>query len=193
VRFVNQIYAHLLIAKADYANALKVVNGLLEVFAEVGDKIRTIQFNVLQAIILNKIGQTNDALIAMEKALSLASAEGYVRSILDEGEAVGELLRMAITKGIEAEYASNLLSSLEGEINYVRLDRQTKVLMVESLSQRELEVLRLLVTNLTTPEIAEELCISISTARSHIKNIYGKLDAHSRHEAVTKARELGIL
>jgi len=192
LRFVNQIYAHLLIAKADYANALKVVNGLLEVFVDVGDQIRTLQFNVLQAIILNKIGKTNEALVAMENALLLASAEGYVRSILDEGESVGELLRMAITKGTETEYATFLLSLLEGESNIVHLDNQPKMLMTESLSQREMEVLRLLVTNLTTPEIAEELFISVSTTRSHIKNIYTKLDTHSRYETISKAKELHL-
>jgi LuxR family maltose regulon positive regulatory protein len=61
------------------------------------------------------------------------------------------------------------------------------------LSERELDVLRLLATDLTAPEIAEELVVAVSTIRSHIKHIYGKLDAHSRYEAVERARPLGLL
>jgi LuxR family maltose regulon positive regulatory protein len=61
------------------------------------------------------------------------------------------------------------------------------------LSQRELEVLRLLMTELSALEIADELVVSVSTVRSHIKNIYGKLDVHSRHEAVVKAGTIGLV
>jgi LuxR family maltose regulon positive regulatory protein len=65
--------------------------------------------------------------------------------------------------------------------------------LIEPLTERELEVLRLLPTELTTPEIAERLVISYHTVRTHLKHIYGKLDAHSRHEAVTRAKTLDLL
>jgi LuxR family maltose regulon positive regulatory protein len=65
--------------------------------------------------------------------------------------------------------------------------------LVEPLSRRELEVLRLLNTDLTAPEIAGELVVSVNTVRTHIKHIYSKLDAHSRYEALEQAKELGLL
>jgi LuxR family maltose regulon positive regulatory protein len=65
--------------------------------------------------------------------------------------------------------------------------------LVEPLSDRELEVLRLMAADLSAPEIAEELVIAVSTVRSHIKHIYGKLDAHSRYEAIERARELDLV
>jgi LuxR family maltose regulon positive regulatory protein len=65
--------------------------------------------------------------------------------------------------------------------------------LVEPLSERELEVLRLLAAGLESPEIARELIISVSTARTHIKNIYGKLGVHGRVQAIERARALGLV
>jgi LuxR family maltose regulon positive regulatory protein len=65
--------------------------------------------------------------------------------------------------------------------------------LIEPISDRELQVLRLLATDLSAPEIAQELVIAVSTVRSHIKHIYGKLDAHSRHEAVQRAKSIHLL
>jgi LuxR family maltose regulon positive regulatory protein len=192
-RFEYQNYAHLLAAQRNYDQALKIVSGLVNVAEEVGDWYYRIQYLVLQAIILHKMNRSTEAMVALEKALTMACAEGYVCSILDEGEAVGDLLRMAIAQGIEVEYAEMLLTALEDEKEPITSGGISKVKLAESLSQREMEVLRLLVTELTTPEIADELIVSVSTVRSHIKNIYSKLDAHSRFEAVTKARDFGIL
>jgi LuxR family maltose regulon positive regulatory protein len=65
--------------------------------------------------------------------------------------------------------------------------------MVEPLSERELQVLRLMDSELSSPEIADELIIAVSTVRSHIKNIYSKLGVHSRYEAVEKARQMSLI
>ena len=65
--------------------------------------------------------------------------------------------------------------------------------LIEPLSERELEVLRLLAAGLESPEIARELIISVSTARTHIKNIYGKLGVHGRVQAIERARALGLV
>jgi LuxR family maltose regulon positive regulatory protein len=100
---------------------------------------------------------------------------------------------MVIAKGIEVECAGKFLTALEDEQKSISSGGISEVDLAEPLSQREKEVLRLLVTDLTTPEIAGEMIVSVSTVRSHIKNIYAKLGVHSRYEAVTKARELGIL
>jgi LuxR family maltose regulon positive regulatory protein len=70
------------------------------------------------------------------------------------------------------------------------LEKKSK--LVEPLSEREKEILHLLATDLTVPEIAAHLHIAVSTVRSHVKSIYGKLDVHSRYEAVSKAKDLGV-
>lgn len=148
----------------------------------------------LQAIALQAQGKLDQALTALERALSLAEPEGYVRVFVDEGAPMGELLRQAAARGFALDYVSKLLTALEGEM---KDDRRTispgALSMVEPLTDRELEVLRLLTTHLSSTEIAQQLVISVHTVRSHIKNIYGKLGVHSRADAVRRAKALGLL
>ena len=183
----------MLAVKEKYDQALKVLAALVQVAENAGDGYYLIQFLTLKAIILNKINQSDEAMTTMEKALSLAHYEGYVHSILDEGPEVESLLSMAIARGIEVDYAQKLLAVSRRKAKSISAKTTLDKLILEPLSQRELEVFRLLVTDLSAPEIADELVISASTVRSHIKNIYSKLDTHSRHEAVTRAKDLGIL
>ena len=185
-------FAHLLIAKGSYSQALEVVDCLLKAVYQSSININAIRYIVLQAIILYQLNRIEEAMISMQEALSFARLEGYVRAILDEGEAVGDLLRTAAARGIEVEYADKLLRVLNAE-----RESSTRTMfaagLIDPLSEREMEVLRLLITELSTPEIADELFISVSTVRSHIKQIYSKLDVHSRFEAVRKAKELNLL
>jgi LuxR family maltose regulon positive regulatory protein len=192
-RYEYQNYAHLLVAKGDYTQALIILDGLVKVADKVGDGYFKIQYLVLQAIILDKLNKIEEAMNVMEKALSMARAEGFVRSILDEGKIVGDLLRKAIAQGIEVVYAGKLLAALGEESKPSISVRSATTGLMDPLSNREMEVMRLLVTDLTTPEIADELIVSVSTVRSHIKNIYAKLDVHSRYEAVSKAKQLDLL
>jgi LuxR family maltose regulon positive regulatory protein len=94
-------------------------------------------------------------------------------------------------------YVSKLLAELDREHRELGKERRTTTsgppVLVELLSDRELEVLRLLTTHLTSTEIAEELVISANTVRTHIKSVYGKLSVHSRKDAVQRARELELL
>lgn len=110
---------------------------------------------------------------------------------------MGQLLRRAVVRGTSVDYAGRLLSTLEQEATRTATraatSEETRPPLVEPLSPRETEVLRLLTTHLPHAEMAEELVVSVSTVRSHLKSIYGKLDAHSRMEAVDRARELGLL
>jgi LuxR family maltose regulon positive regulatory protein len=109
---------------------------------------------------------------------------------------MGELLRLAAARGIAVAYVSRLLTALEGEEGPSEPAPPPAasglVPLVEPLSDRELEVLRLLGTSLSTSEIGDELFISVNTVRSHVKSIYGKLNVHRRYEAVGRARELGL-
>jgi len=117
-----------------------------------------------------------------------------MRTFIDEGAPMGRLLRRAIVNGIAVAYAGRLLTALEEEAGKNRQQGTTaQVSMIDPLSERELEVLQLLTTHLSSSDIAQELTISVNTVRSHIKSIYSKLNVHSRNDAVQRARELEIL
>jgi LuxR family maltose regulon positive regulatory protein len=192
-RYEYQNYARFLAAKGKYAQAQKVVDRLYRVSAEVGNVMDTIQYKTLQAVIFKKMNKPEEALSSLGEALSRSQPGGYIRAILDEGTAVVSLLRMAVARDIQATYAAKLLSAFQNEPEYPTPQNALKVDLVEPLSVRETEVLRLLMTDLPTSEIARELVISVSTVRSHIKHIYSKLGVHSRYEAISKGKQLNLL
>lgn len=148
-----------------------------------------IEISMLQAMALNLLGKNEEALKKLGQSLALAKPEGYTRLFTDEGAPMAELLLLAIQHNIEPEYASQLLKVIE------RREKQLAAspAIPEALTEREGEVLRLLAAGLSNKEIAEKLVISISTIKTHITRIYGKLDVASRTQAIVKARELKII
>ena len=139
----------------------------------------------------HRLGSEEKALEYLEQALHLAAPEDYVRAFLDEDSALAQLLPHA--RHVAPEFVDELLAAFEVSPPYSHAPTPIAQPLVDPLSGRELEVLRLMAANLSAPEIARELVIAVSTVRSHIKHIYGKLDAHSRYEAVERARVLGLL
>jgi LuxR family maltose regulon positive regulatory protein len=137
----------------------------------------------------------------LERALSLAEPGGYIRLFADEGPSMARLLREAAAHGFAPKYIAKLLAAFAAKTpgeqrtpetaSFPSVSAQSS--LVEPLSERELEVLRLLAAGLSNPEIAQELYIAVSTVRSHAKSIYGKLNVHGRWEAVQRAQELGLL
>jgi LuxR family transcriptional regulator, maltose regulon positive regulatory protein len=117
------------------------------------------------------------ALVSLERALTLAEPEGYVRIFLDEGKPMAELLKIA---------GKNKSSFLEKQA----ISPQP---LIEPLSENELEVLRLLRTELSGPEIARKRMVSLSTIRTHTQHIYAKLGVNNRRAAIRCAEELGLL
>jgi LuxR family transcriptional regulator, maltose regulon positive regulatory protein len=165
---------------------------LLNLAEAAGAMTFAIEILILQALALGKIDQT---LIPLERALSLAEPEGYARIFVDKGAPMGELLRQAAARGIAPGYVDKLLAALDAE-KQERSPRQPRTsahLLIEPLSERELEVLRLLAVGLANKDIAQTLFIAVGTVKNHLKNIYGKLDVHSRTQAVERAREFGLL
>jgi LuxR family maltose regulon positive regulatory protein len=179
-----------LIAQERYDQALALLEPLLAIGERWGLKERLIRAQILRALALGARGDTAWAMEALTQALSLAEPAGYVRIFLDEGEPMARLLYQAVDKKILPEYVNRLLAAFPAP---QPLARGPQAEMLEPLSERELEVLRLLAAGLSNPEIAEELVIAVSTVRSHCKNIYGKLDVHSRWDAVQRGQELGLI
>ena len=100
-----------------------------------------------------------------------------------------DLLREIEIRGEGSEFGHDLLNSFPPPVG----KRKSQTDLVEPLSEREIEVLRILRTELSAPEIAQHLHISVTTMRTHTRNIYSKLGVHSRFEAVTRAEELDLL
>jgi LuxR family maltose regulon positive regulatory protein len=142
-----------------------------------------IQAEIVRAMALQATERERDALAALDRALELAAPGGYRRVFLDEGAPMMQLLALAARRGVGA--ARTFLC--DG-----RESAQTQALP-EPLSDRELDVLRLLDSELSRPQIAQELFVSANTVRTHMKRIYGKLGVHSRAGAVERARALGLL
>ncbi len=166
--------------------AMELLKRLLNA-AEEGERTGSvIEILVLQALAHEAQGDIPLALVSLERALTLAEPEGYVRIFVDEGSPMAALLREAAKHGIAPNYVSQLLRA------FGKAEGRTQ-LMIEPLSERELEVLRLLGTELNGPEIARELVVTLSTIRTHTRNIYSKLGVNSRRAAVDQAEELDLL
>ena len=162
----------------------------LEASADAAGRVSSlIEVLVLQAVAHQRLGDAVAAQEPLDRALTLADPDGYVRVFVDEGAPMASLLATAITRGIAVGYAGHLFSAL------AKTDERTETRqgLVEPLSQRELEVLRLLATELNGPAIARELVVGVSTVRSHTKSIYAKLAVSSRRAAVRRGEELGLL
>jgi LuxR family maltose regulon positive regulatory protein len=147
-----------------------------------------IEVRVVQALASQARGDLSAALASLRRALTLAEPEGYVRTFVDEGKSMAALLRAFPKGGPSGDYVRRLLAGFGDPVGAVPVQRG----LVDPLSARELDVLRLLGTDLDGPDIARELVISLNTVRTHTKNIYAKLAVNNRRAAVRRADELGL-
>jgi len=151
---------------------------------------------ILQALASQAGGDTTQAMVTLEQALTLAEPGGFIRIFVDEGPPMARLLYEAATRGIAAEYTRRLLAAfpvIEPEEPAPTSTPVPKSELVEHLSERELEVLQLIAQGLSNREISERLFLALSTVKGHNRNIFGKLQVQRRTEAVARARELGLL
>jgi LuxR family maltose regulon positive regulatory protein len=169
--------------------ALDLLDRLLRSAEAGGRTASVIEILALQALGLRATGDHRAALGPLERALLLAEPEGYLRVFADEGPAMAALLEATAKRDSIRAYAHRLLAAAGG----ASVGRAARQPLLEPLSERELEVLRLLASDLDGPGIARELVVSLNTVRSHTKNIYAKLGVNSRREAVRRAAELDLL
>ncbi len=186
------VLARLLIAQDRPGDALTVLETLVPIAEWRGRPGMLIEIYALQALALDAQEDLDRALIALERALSLAEPQGYVRIFVDEGEPMARLLYQAAVRGIAPAYVGKLLVAFPTS-GPAPLPSMASEQVVEPLSERELEVLRYIAKGLSNREIARRLVLSTNTVKSHARQIYEKLDVHSRTQAVAKARTLRIL
>ena len=150
----------------------------------------------LETLVLSALAERGNqnhksSLEILETALMLAEPEGYLRVFLNENLVVMDLLRAIPPRSPARKYAQHILSE------FVRAEAGKSLVaqsdLAEPLSEREVEILALLNSPLTTLEIAAQLILSKNTVRTHIKNIFAKLGVHGRSAAVKRARDLGLL
>jgi LuxR family maltose regulon positive regulatory protein len=169
---------------------------------------QTLEILVLRSMALDKQGRPDEAATTLEKAVAMAAPRDAVRPFVELGPPMADLLERLQKQNVAVDYIEKLLAAFaDGEQDAttevaahhllpdeppVRLSDPEQSL-VESLTHRELDVLALLARRLQNKEIAEKLFVSNQTVKSHLKNIYQKLNVSSRRMAVTQAYNLGIL
>ncbi len=168
--------------------AMGLLERLLKAAQEGGRTGSVIEILALQALAHQMQGDIPAALVPLERALALAEPEGYVRMFVDEGPPMAILLQEAAKHGITPSYVRQLLPALGKAEDKPPVHQD----LIEPLSERELEVLRLLRTVLSGPDLARELTVSLNTLRTHTKNIYAKLGVNDRRAAIRRAEELNL-
>jgi LuxR family maltose regulon positive regulatory protein len=175
--------ARLVVAEGDHLDAVVALTHRVARAAEAaGRGGSVVDALVVRALAHRAVGDLDAALEALREALALGVPHGFRRLYLDEGAPMVELLQ---TCG--DELATTVLASRQED------QPRATTAQPEGLSERELEVLRLLATELTGPEIAQRLFVSLNTLRTHTKHIFTKLDVNTRRAAVRRAGEQGLV
>jgi LuxR family maltose regulon positive regulatory protein len=213
---MNLVLPRLRIAQGEPEQALELLALLLpraETTVSVGMRIDVL---AVQACAYWALGDTRRALATAAQALALAEPGGYVRVLVDKGPLMAELLSEFIHQPSLADslrtYVSRLLAAFNREHpdltsphaldpkpetpkpKTLKLETlKPETLLLEPLSDRELDVMRLIAANLSNQEIADALFVSVNTVKTHIKRLYAKMGVHNRIGAITRATELGLL
>jgi LuxR family maltose regulon positive regulatory protein len=195
-----------LIAAGSPANldeAEERLRALTEVIEGHHNTVHLIEILSLRAVAREKQGKTEEALTILERAVTLARPGGFIFPFLEIGAPMDDLLKRLFEQNVAPDYIKSILSAFGGiqpaavsntpAADIISLSIPTLKSLIEPLTNRELDVLELLAHRLQNKEIAEKLFISPSTVKTHLKNIYQKLDVKSRRQAVSKANALKIL
>ena len=189
-----------------FQKAIALLAQLYSAAAAGGRSGSMIELLILQALINEAQGNISSALPFLKRALTLAEAEGYLRIFVNEGQPMARLLYETLAcesrshevtpDSPNSDYVQRVLTAFPlndlAQKRSLKTHSQTAELL-EPLSKREIEVLHLIAEGQTNQEIATTLFLSVNTVKVHTRNIYGKLDAHHRADAVAKARIFGIL
>jgi LuxR family maltose regulon positive regulatory protein len=199
--------ARVLIAQNKPDEAIELLSRLEERARSAGRIGRFIEILILEALARREMGDSARAILALTNCLALAEHEGYLRIFLDEGQPMRLLLaqwQAHAEPGSLSDYVARLLSAFDVEPLAVPAlpeespptngrSASSEQMLIEPLSQRELEVLHLMALGRTNREIARQLIVAPGTVKAHTASIYRKLNVANRTEAATRARQLGLL
>lgn len=185
-RFTNLTKAKYLLAQNQKEQAAMYLEALAAKAQQNGWQYALIAIRTWQALTAEN---SSTAICFLGEALQLAQPEGMMRTFIDVGVDLIPQLQEAARQGIEPAYVREILSALQSEQDIETLFSA----LAEPLSDREVEVLRLIVAGLSNREIAQNLVISLGTAKTHIHNIYGKLEVSNRAQAIARAREFELV
>jgi LuxR family transcriptional regulator, maltose regulon positive regulatory protein len=198
------VLVRMLLAQGRPGPVLALLDRMLAAAAAQGRTGSIIEIQALQALALADTGDENAAVNALTRSLTLACPQGYVRVFADEGPPMAALLRrltaaqkpeQAATRDVPLGCLAQLMRAFGGhdEQGASRGAATAVPGLVEQLTARELEILVLLASGTSNPRIAEELVVTIDTVKKHVSHLLGKLGAANRTEAVTRARQLGLI
>ncbi|MEO8538595.1 MAG: LuxR C-terminal-related transcriptional regulator [bacterium] len=179
------VHARILAALGRPGEALPLLQRIRSSATAAGRTGRALEAKLIEACCLWRLNDERQAISAFNELLPLAERESYARTLLDEGEPAIAMLRRTAIGGRHANFATRLLL-LAGEAQAKGTRSATGP---DELSERELDVLRLLVLGSSNREIASDLVVSLDTVKTHLRNVYGKLGAHSRTQAIAAAHE----
>lgn len=185
------ILARYLLNQGKVTETIELLKKLIVNLKKLGRTLLLIEAFLLQAQALEKVGDREEAAQAVLQALRLGEKGKCVRVFLSEGEPVAKLLEYLME--LKLELPRTFVKKLLAEFNIDQALESEKERTPEILSERELEVLRYIASGLSNKKIMAKLYISMSTVKTHLRNIYSKLDAHSRTEAIAKANQLNLL
>jgi LuxR family maltose regulon positive regulatory protein len=190
---ISRVRVHL--ARGDARAALAILEPLRQQMDARDWQDERLKLMVLQAVAFQVHGEKDRAAQILGEALALAEPGGFIRLFIDEGQPMVELLSVAAAHGMMRDYVAKLQSVFEAEAQ----KKESKPIpspsqtLVEPLSPRELEVLRLIAQGLSNQEICKRLFLALNTVKGHNRIIFDKLQVHNRTEAVARARQLGLL
>jgi len=179
--------AMLNLAQGDKAGAAALLAERYQAAAQDHLQYAQIEIRTLQALAAS---DDRRALNFLADALTWAEPEGYVRTFVDRGPALAPLLLMAMQRGVTPAYVARLLAALSKPI---AASEHSSSFLIEPLSARELEVLRLAADGCSNQQIADTLVLAVGTVKRHLNNIFGKLNVQNRTQCVARARELNLL
>jgi LuxR family transcriptional regulator, maltose regulon positive regulatory protein len=185
--------ARVLIAQENAGAAVVIIEGYRQQMEERGWVDERLKALVLQVLALQQCGENEKAAQVLSDALAAAEPGGFIRLFVDEGEPIRELISHAAVKSSHLAYARKLLAAFPPPAGEQPSSTAAPSPLVEPLSQRELEVLRLIAEGLSNQEIGERLFLALDTVKGHNRRIFEKLQVQRRTEAVSRARELGLI
>ena len=184
------LYIRYLIRQKAWEEGRRLLEEQVQLAREAGYVEYEMELDIVRAILEMEAGRSSESVRAITGALKIGAANGYVRIFLDEGDAMKAVLSQAQKtmkdKTLRA-YCAKLLSA------FGKFVKSGQVELIEPLTGREIDVLKLIAEGCSNPEIAEKLFLSAGTVKTHVKHIYGKLGVDDRVKAASMARELGFI